>query len=195
MIVVVAIIAVLATMGMYAFNSGNQSLLMTTAASQVLNTISAARQLSATTNAKTRFAILLDENPNKDEWRLRGYFILREELGLAVEAGQPYFSLASPVELLKTGVYFAPDRAEEEKQGEANQMINRTDVVNVQGVAGARYAYIEFNPTGAASHSTRTNIFRIERGLGPGEPMPNSPNFARIGVAQHTGRVKMERSE
>lgn len=193
LMVVVGLIVVLAGLGVYAFNNSGPSLALSTAASQVSTTVAGARQLAVSSNAKTRFVILADSDQNAPEWRMRTYGILKEERGVKV-GNEPLFTMVSQLEQLPVGVYFAPFTGKLE--------IPKTDLFDparfgtqsIQGKANAEYAYIEFLPTGGTTTSTGHNVFMMERGAGPGEPLPNADaNKVGVGVAQMTGRVKVER--
>ncbi len=200
MVVVVGIIGVIIAIGMSAF-SGGSGVLLSTSTTQVSNMISGARQLAVSQNCRTRFYILLNEDPNKPEWRLRGYGILKQELGVT-DNGEPYFRPASGLNLLREGIYFQRDLPvdgqdnDSEPLPEGQQLLDRKPgEMSFQNVNKVRYAYIEFLPTGGTTTPSAGNIVRLERGLEPGVPMPNQTDYARIGVAQHTGRVKVERPE
>ena len=195
LLVVLALIIVLAGMGVYAFNSQGSSMAITTAATQVSTTVSGARQLAVSTNAKTRFIILADSDQNEDEWKLRTYGILKEEVGVKV-GNEPLFTLVSQLEQLPVGVYFAPFDQQVDLAVPDGQMFDesRLGTQPIQTRDQAQYAYIEFLPTGGTTTSTGRNVFMMLRGAGPAEALPNSENNkVGIGVSQMTGRVKVER--
>ncbi|MGV3531374.1 MAG: pilus assembly FimT family protein, partial [Chthoniobacteraceae bacterium] len=82
LIVVIGLIVVLAGIGVYAFTNQGSGMAITTAASQVSTAVAGARQLAVSSNARTRFIILADSDQNEEEWKLRTYGILKEEVGV-----------------------------------------------------------------------------------------------------------------
>ncbi|RYD66698.1 MAG: prepilin-type N-terminal cleavage/methylation domain-containing protein [Verrucomicrobiaceae bacterium] len=207
MVVVVGIIAVIAAIGMTAFSGGGPGVLLSTSTAQVSSMLSGARQLAVSQNCRTRFYILLNEDPNKPEWRLRGYGILKEELGVS-DGSKGVFVPATGLNLLREGIYFQRELPEEgetdpvdpgtepESGEERKPVLDRTpELMSFQNIDGVKYAFIEFLPTGGTETASAYNILRLERGLEPGVSMPNQTNYVRIGVAKHTGRVKIERPE
>ncbi|MDQ3621143.1 MAG: hypothetical protein M3463_01435, partial [Verrucomicrobiota bacterium] len=72
-------------------------------------------------------------------------------------------------------------------------LFDAPDSMGIQNIAQAEYAFIEFLPTGATSTPSAENIFVVERAVEPGVSLSNNQLYARLGVAQHTGRVKVER--
>jgi len=192
LLAVISIIVVMLGIGAYIFG-GNSSFAaaLSTSTTQVAGGIEGARQLAVTTNCRTRFGVLTNDPANKEEWRLRSYVVLKEAPGSSLN-GQAAFSAVTSVEYLRTGIYVQRDVSVDLPKG-GKQMLERTATTALQDVASAQYAYIEFLPTGAATTSTSENIFMIERGMEPGVSLPNNHNFARIGVTQHTGRVRIER--
>jgi prepilin-type N-terminal cleavage/methylation domain-containing protein len=195
LLAVIAIIVVMVGMGAYIF-SGNSSFAaaLSTSTSQMAGAIEGARQLAITSNCRTRFAVLTNSTSNKDEWRLHSYVILKEDPGSSLSSltGQPTFAVVTPIEQLRSGIYVQRDTSLELPK-DTRQMLERTATCTVQNVPAAEYAYIEFLPTGAATTTTGENIFVVERAVEPGVSLPNNHNFARIGVTQHTGRVRVER--
>lgn len=195
LIVVMGLIVMLAGLGIYAFSNSGGSMAISTAASQVSTVVSAARQLAVSSNAKTRFIILADSDQNETEWRMRTYGILKEEPGVKV-GNEPLFSMVSQLEQLPAGIYFAPFDEQLEVKATDGELFDpsRLGTQPLQTKPNAEYAYIEFLPTGATTTSTGRNVFMMLRGAGPSEPLPNAEaNKVGIGVAQMTGRVKVER--
>jgi prepilin-type N-terminal cleavage/methylation domain-containing protein len=193
LLAVISIIVVMVGIGGYLF-SGNSSFAAALSAStnQVAGAIEGARQLAVTNNCRTRFGVLTNNAANKDEWRLRTYVVLKEAPGSSLTGNGAVFSVVTPLEQLRTGIYVQRDSTIDLPEN-GKGLLDRTAACSLQGVASAEYAYIEFLPTGAATTSTSENIFKIERAMEPGVSLPNNHNFARIGVAQHTGRVRVER--
>ncbi|MGV3533771.1 MAG: pilus assembly FimT family protein [Chthoniobacteraceae bacterium] len=195
LIVVIGLIVVLAGIGVYAFTNQGSGMAITTAASQVSTAVAGARQLAVSSNARTRFIILADSDQNEEEWKLRTYGILKEEVGVKV-GNEPLFTMVSQLEQLPAGVYFAPFDEQLDITVNDGQMFeeSRLGTQPIQGRQDAQYAYIEFLPTGGTTTSTGRNVFMMLRAAGPGEPLPNAENNkVGIGVAQMTGRVKVER--
>ncbi len=193
--VVIGLIVTLAGLGVYAFNNTGQSLAITTAATQVSTVVAGARQLAVTSNARTRFIILADSDQNEDAWRMRTYGILKEEAGVKL-GSEPLFTLVSQLEQLPQGVYFAPFTDTLEVKSTDGEFFDeaRFGTQQIQTKEDATYAYIEFLPTGGTTTSTGRNVFMMVRGAAPGTPLPNADNNrVGIGVAQMTGRVKVER--
>lgn len=187
-----AIILLMVGMGAYVFTAGTGfAAALSSSSSQVSNNVSGARQLAVSNNCRTRFIVLTNNAENKEDWRLRTYGVLKEQPS-AVVGGAPQFALVTQLDRLPTGIYFQRDYRDTEA-AQSTQMIDRIATTRVQDVSNAEYAYIEFLPTGGTSSTGRENIFLIERGTDPGVSLPNDPNYSRLGVAQHTGRVRIER--
>lgn len=192
LLAVISIIVVMLGMGAYIFGgNGSFAAALSTSTTQVAGAIEGARQLAVTTNCRTRFGILTNNPANRQDWKLRSYVVLKEAPGSGLN-GAPSFSVVTALEQLRTGIYMQRDVSLALPEG-GRQMLERTATCPLQDVGSAEYAYIEFLPTGAATTSTAENIFVIERGIEPGVSMPNNHNITRIGVTQHTGRVRVER--
>ncbi len=192
LLAVISIIVIMLGIGAYIF-SGDRTFAaaLSTSTSQVAGAIEGARQLAVSSNTRTRFAILTNSEDNKEEWRLRSFVVLKEAPGSSY-AGAASFSPITALEQLRAGIYVQTDSSLDLPEG-GKQMLERTETTRIQGIDGVEYAYIEFLPTGAATTPTGENIFMIERAVTPGVSLANNHNFARIGVTQHTGKVRIER--
>lgn len=183
LLAVVSIISILLGAGAVVLNGKSTSL--STDSTKVFAAISEARQLAIASNTRTRFVIFTDNNGNPTDWQMRRYGILREQRG-ATPGAIPTFSLAGSLDDLGTGVYFQQTR-EYGKGVFANE-----DSGQVPGAGNARYAYIEFLPSGETAGSSSSNVFQLGRGVKP-TSSPDETQGILIGVTQKVGRVRVEK--
>jgi hypothetical protein len=145
--------------------------------------LSMARDLAVTSNRATRFIVVSEQATNPGDSRLRSYGVLQYDMSLA------QFVLASPLKQLPTGVYFSEDRGSE---AAGRGIFDSRGQIAIRG-GQVDYAYIEFQPTGGTKTSSGANIFSLAGGASADALLPNAVDYARLGVAQHTGRVRVER--
>ncbi len=191
LLTVIAIIGVLVGVGAFAFQGSGHSTAVSASAAQISTILSGARQLAVSSNRKTRFIIITNSPANPEDWRLRRYAVIQEISG--TNSSKPIFRIVTPLEQLRPGVFFQRDRADARDRETSKTLFEEPDSMGIQNVAQAEYAFIEFLPTGATSTPSAENIFVVERAVEPGVSLSNNQLYARIGVAQHTGRVKVER--
>ncbi len=163
LLAVIAIIALVTTLGVSAFSRRGQNAGVSTVAATVSGAVSAARQLAITKNCRTRFFIVTDAPETAEDWKLHRYGILRvpEDTADVDENGNVAFELACRMDDLPTGVYFRRNtHSDEDASSGGHSMFDAT-------VAGKQisYAYIEFLPSGSTSQksSSTANIFEITR--------------------------------
>jgi prepilin-type N-terminal cleavage/methylation domain-containing protein len=197
LIVVMAIIVILAGVGVSAFQSGGRNSVVSTAAAEVSGMIEGARQLAISSNHRTRFFVVTGSSSNPKEWRLARYGVMREK---RLDSGKSEFNMVTPLKPLQSGAYFREDDESLASgvKGPSGGIFDSTseDHATIQG-ENVEYAYIEFLPTGGTTGGSGQNLFKILRApdaeTAPSEDQRS--NYARIGVAQHTGRVKIQRPE
>ena len=189
LLVVMAILAIMMALGAKALFSSNRNTILSSAAPQVASTISAARQLAITKNRKTRFAIIVTSS--KSEWDKHRYGVLSIPEGDPPNIDNPTFEPVARFEDLPEGVYFRDNQ--HKGTGETGSVFHTTSDVDFGGNS-ARYAYIEFLPTGGTSSATGMNIFEMQRAPSADKEV-ETKDYIRFGVAQYTGRVKVERPE
>lgn len=183
-LVVVTIVAILSGTATMMFSDA-RSVGIQTSAAQISSVLSMARDLAVTSNRRIRFIIVSNSGANAKDWRLRSYGVLKYDMDEAT------FKVAMPLKSLPGGIYFGEDQ---EGEASGHGVFDLQDQITIQG-APVDYAYIEFLPTGGTTAVSGANVFSILSGREAGAPIPGSKNYARLGVAQHTGRVRMERKE
>lgn len=194
LMVVIAIIALVAALGVGAFNSSGKNIAVPTAAATVSNAVSAARQLAITKNCRTRF-IIVTESGDRSEWKLHRYGVLRVKPDTVDLGGTVEWELVGRMDDLPTGVYFREDTHDENDVGPGGtSMFAREENASIAGKS-VKYAYIEFLPSGGTSEPTASNIFEVTRAPSADDDIPDNKNYVRIGVAKATGRVKFERPD
>ena len=201
LIVVIAIIGLAVGLGASAFSGGGRGQVLSTSAAQVSGMLSGARDLAISSNRVTRFFFVTAAESNPEEMKMRTYGVFQGSIP-DVE-GRRQYSLVTELRSLGTGVYFSKDSetggnqapVPEDPTGTADEkpVVDRIDRDVLRGEAGVEYTYIEFLPTGGTTSGSANNIFIIEPKAGPEQPIPNNANTVRLGVSQHTGRVKIER--
>lgn len=182
LLAVMAVVAVLSGATAMMFTNG-RSVGIKTSAAQVSSMLSMARDLAVTSNRPTRFIIVSEQGTNPGDLRLKSYGVLQYDISLA------QYILASPLKQLPTGVYFYEDQSNE---AAGRGIFDSRDEFTIRG-GQVDYAYIEFQPTGGTKTSSGANIFSLAGGVSADVPLPNTADSARLGVAQHTGRVRVER--
>lgn len=182
LLTVMAIVALLSGATAMVFSDG-RSLGIQTSAAQVSSTLSMARDLAVTTNRRTRFMIVTEAATNPLDQQRKSYAVLQYDETL----GQ--FVPVSPLKALPAGVLFAGDQ---ENEAIGQGIFDSRAQVVMRG-ASVDYAYIEFLPSGGTSGNSAANIFSITQGVSADQGPTHQANYARLGVAQHTGRVKVER--
>jgi prepilin-type N-terminal cleavage/methylation domain-containing protein len=186
-----SLVELLAVMALVALLSGATAMMFSdgravgikTSASQISSTLTMARDLAVTSNRRTRFIVLTEANSNPADLRLKSYGVLQYDTALA------QYALASPLKHLPTGVYFDEDQ---ENEAAGRGIFDSQDKFTIRG-GEVEYAYVEFLPAGGTKATSGANIFSLVGGSAPGQPLPGGKDYARLGVAQHTGRVKVER--
>jgi prepilin-type N-terminal cleavage/methylation domain-containing protein len=196
LITVIAIISILAVVGMSSFKSSNLG--VSTAATEVSNTLSGARQLAISKSCRTRFIIVADDQSNPEDWRLHRYAVLRVPENVADTKSATVFVAATELKELPAGVYFRKNvhTAEDTAATSKNSIFDPAglDRIQLQG-KDIKYACIEFLPNGGTSSVSNLNIFELEQAPSATQSFPNNVNYVRIGVAQYTGRVKFQRPD
>lgn len=163
--------------------SGGRSVGIKTSAAQISSTLSMARDLAVTSNRRTRFIIVTGGDGDLGTMRLKSYGVLQ------YDSATSRYVMAFPLKQLPAGVFFDEDQ---ENEAAGRGIFDSLDKVEVRG-GEVDYAYVEFLPVGGTSATSGANIFSLVGGNAPGQPDPNAKDYARLGVAQHTGRVKVER--
>jgi|GEM_PF-4899733 prepilin-type N-terminal cleavage/methylation domain-containing protein len=181
LLTVMAIVAILSGATAMMFSDG-RALGIRTSSALVSSTLSMARDLAVTSNRRTRFVVVTENAANPDEMRRKSFAVLQ------YDDTEGRFVVVSAFKQLPAGVYFSEDRTNEVAgQG----IFNFRDQVLFRGNP-VEYAFIEFLPSGGTKGTSGENIFSIEAGAGQGGE--TRADYARLGVAQHTGRVKVERN-
>jgi prepilin-type N-terminal cleavage/methylation domain-containing protein len=195
LLVVIALMVVLISMGIRAFTSLGKGLPMREAVNEVTDTLNAARQTAITTNANTRFVIITDVN---QPFRYSAYGILRDTfLTSATGSGFTYLA-AAPFQSLPAGVYFQADT----NVDDCTKYISSSPSdpppaafpLRGQTITETGYRVIEFTPTGNTLTSNEENLMVLGRGSAPGTLLSDqiSPDKATIFVGASTGRVKLQ---
>ena len=194
LLVVVAIMVILISIGVRAFTSLGKGLPMRTAITQVSDSLSSARQLAISSNANTRFVVITDPT---QPFRYGTFGILKETY-IATSGSFSYIA-AEPFQSLPGGIYFQADSSADNS---ANYMPkgNPSDpepgqlAVRGQIVAEDGYRVVEFHPTGDTATSNEENLFVMGRGSSPGVLLSDTidPDKATIVVGSSTGRVKVQ---
>jgi prepilin-type N-terminal cleavage/methylation domain-containing protein len=182
LLAVMAIVAVLCGATAMIFSDG-RSLGIQTSAAQVSSTLSMARDLAVTSNRRTRFMVVTEDVTNPIDQRRKSYSVLQYDDGSAE------FVPVSVAKALPAGVFFGEDQ---ENEASGRGIFESRAQISLRGSA-VDYAYIEFQPSGGTSGNSAANIFSIVQGTAADQAPTQSANYARLGVAQHTGRVKVER--
>lgn len=182
LLAVMALVALLSGATAMMFSNGRSAGIKTSAA-EISGALTMARDLAVTSNRRTRFIIVTEADSNPGDLRLKSYGILQYDTALA------QYVLASPLKHLPTGVFFDEDQ---ENEAAGRGIFDSQDTAPIRG-GNVDYAYVEFLPAGGTKATSGSNIFSLVGGTAPGQPVPGSTDYARLGVAQHTGRVKVER--
>ena len=180
LLAVMAIVAVLSGATAMMFSDG-KTLGIRTSSAEVSSTLSMARDLAVTSNRRTRFVVVTENVSNPGELRRKSFGVLKHD--------GTQFVPVSAWKQLPAGVYFAEDQKNE---ASGQGIFAFRDQVLLRGNS-VEYAYIEFLPSGGTKESSGENIFSLAAGTGPDQILTEKRDFARLGVAQHTGRVKVER--
>lgn len=180
LLAVMAIVAVLSGATAMMFSDG-KSLGIRTSSAQVSSTLSMARDLAVTSNRRTRFVVLTESASNPGELRRKSFGVLQYD---GVQ-----FVPVSAWKQLPEGVYFAEDQKNE---AAGQGIFEFRDHVPWRGTS-VEYAYIEFLPSGGTKGTSGENIFSLAAGTTGEHILSEKQDYARLGVAQHTGRVKVER--
>lgn len=190
LLAVIAILAILAGASTKFFDSARSSGISTSTA-QVGGALSMARDMAVAANRRVRFVIVTDSAENPSEWRLRKYGILQQN---SLDPSSDDWQLSAPLMQLPTGVFFGKNEKSVAGSVTGGQMLDRTAVASLQG-KNISYSYIEFLPSGGANNASGANIFAIMGRSSSDGQVINSQNAAYVGVAQHTGRVRIEKPE
>jgi prepilin-type N-terminal cleavage/methylation domain-containing protein len=182
LLAVMAIVAVLSGATAMMFSDG-KSLGIRSSSALVSSTLSMARDLAVTSNRRTRFAVVTENTANPGELRRKSYGVLQYD----DKSGE--FVVVSALKQLPAGVYFSED-PENEATGQG--IFGSRDHTPLRGTS-VEYAFIEFLPSGGTQGTSGENIFSLEAGTGADQTLSEKSDYARLGVAQHTGRVKVER--
>jgi Tfp pilus assembly protein FimT len=186
LLTVMGILALLAGAGTAVFTD-MRSTGISGSTAQVGGALSMARDQAVAANRRVRFVIVTADSQNPQDWKLRKYGMLQQK-GLDPTAND--WELVGPLSQLPNGVYFGKNEKDGSSVG--SQMLERKANTTLQGKPVA-YSYIEFLPNGAANDVSGSNIFSIAGRASADHEVINSSNVARVGVAQHTGRVRIER--
>jgi type II secretory pathway pseudopilin PulG len=182
LLAVTALVALLSGATAMMFTNGRSAGLQTSAA-EISGALTMARDLAVTSNRRTRFIIVSGADDNPGTMRLKSYCILQ------YDPAQAAFATVFPLKHLPAGVYFDEDQ---ENEAAGRGVFDFRDRINLRGT-GVDYAYVEFLPAGGTTAASGANIFSLVAGSAAGEPLPGAKDYVRLGVAQHTGRVKVER--
>ena len=187
LLTVIGILAILAGAGTAVFTDMRSSGVSSSTA-QVGGVLSMARDQAVAANRRVRFVIVTADTQNPEDWRLRRSGLLQQK-GLNPSAND--WEPTGPLSQLPNGVFFGKNEKDGASVG--SQMLDRKSTANIQG-KNISYSYIEFLPNGAANDVSGSNIFSIA-GLAnaASQQVINPENVARLGVTQHTGRVRIER--
>ena len=181
LLAVMAILAVLSGATAMMFSDG-KTLGIRTSSALVSSTLSMARDLAVTSNRRTRFVVVTENAANPGELRRKSFGVLQYD--------GAQFVIVSAFKPLPAGVYFAEDQ---ENDATGQGIFDARDQVALRG-GSVEYAYIEFLPSGGTKGTSGENIFSLAAGTGADQVLPGKSDYARLGVAQHTGRVKVERN-
>jgi len=183
LLVVVAIMVILISIGIRAFTSLGKGLPMREAVTEVSDTLSAARQLAITSNANTRFVIITDPAL---PFRYSTYGVFKNTFITTATGGGFTYLAAQPFQSLPPGVYFNADSAVDDPSN--NQEIP------VRGQTTKTYRIIEFYSTGNTSTSGEENLLVLGKGSAPGTLLADTidPDKSTVVVGSSTGRVKVQ---
>jgi prepilin-type N-terminal cleavage/methylation domain-containing protein len=180
LLMVMAIVAVLSGATAMMFSDG-KALGIRTSSAQVSSTLSMARDLAVTSNRRTRFVVVTENASNPGDLRRKSFGVLQYD-------GSQFVPVSAWMQL-PAGVYFTEDQKNE---ATGQGIFDFRDQVMLRGNS-VEYAYIEFLPSGGTKGSSGENIFSLAAGTAPDQILAGKQDYARLGVAQHTGRVKVER--
>lgn len=183
LLTVMALVALLSGATAMMF-SGGRSTGITTSAVQISSALAMARDLAVTSNRRTRFIIVDEADGNPAALRRKSYGILQ------FDSASSQWALVHPLEHLPTGVVFGEDP---ENEAAGRGVFDFRDQTTLRGGV-VEYVYLEFLPAGGTTANSGANIFSLVGDAGPDQPAPATMDYARLGVAQHTGRVKVERN-